>query len=236
MLRFFVVIREKDLQRQVTLARSQLRELRTTADTSQARLLDHSQRQGALRCLYPSDARSPYMNGPRLTRPPDADQETVARLAEADLIAADLERATARVAEVEGRNEKLRAEIEAVRSGSESAARCVQPLSATPARISHESDSSLSVRVETLEAQVSDLQNEASRLIRSLDAQKEQFDVDRAELSKKVEALEKEQTSKDSEIASFKDKMKQYQDYDELKRELEIMKVDRFARGTPWTS
>ena len=41
------VVREKDLQRQVTLARSQLRELRTTADTSQARLLDHSQRQGA---------------------------------------------------------------------------------------------------------------------------------------------------------------------------------------------
>lgn len=57
MLRFCIVIREKDLQRQVTLARSQLRELRTTADTSQARLLDHSQRQGACRCLNPPDAR-----------------------------------------------------------------------------------------------------------------------------------------------------------------------------------
>lgn len=45
--------REKDLQRQVTVARSQLRELRTTADSSQAKLFDHSQRQGALRihCL-----------------------------------------------------------------------------------------------------------------------------------------------------------------------------------------
>lgn len=39
--------REKDLQRQVTVARSQLRELRTTADSSQAKLFDHSQRQGA---------------------------------------------------------------------------------------------------------------------------------------------------------------------------------------------
>jgi len=58
-----------------------------------------------------------------------ADQETVARLAEADLIAEDLERANARVAEVERRNEKLRAEIEAVRSGSESADRCVLFLS-----------------------------------------------------------------------------------------------------------
>ncbi|BGP56100.1 hypothetical protein JCM8202v2_003711 [Rhodotorula sphaerocarpa] len=171
--------REKDLQRQVALARSQLRELRTTADTSQARLLDHSQRQ---------------------------DQETIARLAEADLVAADLERATARVAEVEGRNEKLRAEIEAIRSGSESTA-----------------------RLEALEAQVSDLQNEASRLIRSLDAQKEQFDVERADLQKQVDTLAKEQAAKDLEIASFRDRMKQYQDYDELKRELEIMKYVEFA-------
>lgn len=37
---------EKDLQRQVSVARSQLRELRTTADSNQARLFDHSQRQG----------------------------------------------------------------------------------------------------------------------------------------------------------------------------------------------
>lgn len=41
--------REKDLQRQVTVARSQLRELRTTADSSQAKLFDHSQRQGTSR-------------------------------------------------------------------------------------------------------------------------------------------------------------------------------------------
>lgn len=36
----------------MTLARSQLRELRTTADTSQARLLDHSQRQGKESSLF----------------------------------------------------------------------------------------------------------------------------------------------------------------------------------------
>lgn len=44
-----VALREKDLQRQVTVARSQLRELRTTADSSQAKLFDHSQRQGAVK-------------------------------------------------------------------------------------------------------------------------------------------------------------------------------------------
>ena len=56
------------------------------------------------------------------------DQETIARLAEADLVTQDLERANSRVAEVERRNEKLRSEVEAVRSGSESTAR----LSSTP--------------------------------------------------------------------------------------------------------
>ncbi|GAA5962007.1 hypothetical protein JCM21900_002796 [Sporobolomyces salmonicolor] len=171
--------REKDLQRQVTVARSQLRELRTTADTSQARLLDNSQRQ---------------------------DQETIARLAEADLITQDLERANSRVAEVERRNEKLRAEIEAVRSGSESA-----------------------TRVAVLESQVSDLEDEASRLMRSLDAQKELFETERAETSKKLEALERDQNVKDKEIEGLREKTKQFADYDELRRELEIMKYVEFA-------
>lgn len=76
-------------------ARSQLRDLRTTNDSSQAKLFDQSERQ---------------------------DEETLSRLAEADLMTQDLERANSRVAEVERRNEKLRAEIEAVKSGSESRA------------------------------------------------------------------------------------------------------------------
>ncbi|TNY17439.1 CASP C terminal-domain-containing protein [Rhodotorula diobovata] len=171
--------REKDLQRQVSVARSQLRELRTTADSNQARLFDHSQRQ---------------------------DQETVARLAEADLIAEDLERANARVAEVERRNEKLRAEIEAVRSGSEGAE-----------------------RVEALESQVSDLQTEASRLMRSLEAQKESFAFERAELVKRVEAFERDQDVLSREIDAARDKIRQFSDYDEVKRELEIMKYVEFA-------
>ncbi|GAA5824549.1 hypothetical protein JCM11251_000470 [Rhodosporidiobolus azoricus] len=171
--------REQDLQRQVTVARSQLRELRTTADTSQARLFDHSQRQ---------------------------DQETLARLAEADQITEDLERANARVAEVERRNEKLRAEIEAVRSGSESTA-----------------------RVESLESQISDLQNEASRLLRALDTQKESFEKERDELTKRVEVMEKDVQESTREVEGLKEKLKGYADYDEIKREVEIMKYVEFA-------
>ncbi|KDE07672.1 homeobox protein cut like-protein [Microbotryum lychnidis-dioicae p1A1 Lamole] len=171
--------REKDLQRQVSVARSQLRELRTTADSSQAKLFDHSQRQ---------------------------DQETLARLAEADLITEDLERANSRVTEVERRNEKLRAEIEAVRSGSESAG-----------------------RVSQLEAQVSDLQTEASRLMRSLEQQKEVNEKDRSVSQKEVDDLIKDREIKAQEIESLKERVRQFDDYDEIKRELEIMKYVEFA-------
>ena len=38
--------REQDLQRQVSLTKNQLRDLRTSNESNQAKLLDHSQRQG----------------------------------------------------------------------------------------------------------------------------------------------------------------------------------------------
>ncbi len=47
------------------------------------------------------------------------DQDVMSRLAELDIVVADLERANERVATVERRNEILRSEIESVRSGSE---------------------------------------------------------------------------------------------------------------------
>jgi homeobox protein cut-like len=40
--------RERDLTKQVAVARDQLKELRTSNESTHARLLDHNQRQGAL--------------------------------------------------------------------------------------------------------------------------------------------------------------------------------------------
>ena len=102
--------REKDLQRQVQMVKDQLRDLHTSNESTQAKLLDASQRQ---------------------------EQDVAARLAELDLVAADLTRANERVATVERRNvsyadileaklttqELLRSEIESVRSGSAQADR-----------------------------------------------------------------------------------------------------------------
>jgi hypothetical protein len=64
-------------------------------ETNQAKLIDHSQRQGM--------SFSPYGIEFTLTRD-TLDQEVVAELAELDMVASELEVATSRVATVERRN------------------------------------------------------------------------------------------------------------------------------------
>uniref|UniRef100_D8Q8Q9 Protein CASP n=2 Tax=Schizophyllum commune (strain H4-8 / FGSC 9210) TaxID=578458 RepID=D8Q8Q9_SCHCM len=171
--------REQDLQKQVSLAKNQLRDLRASNENNQAKLLDHSQRQ---------------------------DQEVVAKLAEMDMIVADLERANSRVATVERRNEILRADIEALRSGADS-----------------------SDRVKQLQSQISDLESEVERLTRSLDSYKTKLEAAETQLRKKDEEYTKELARRTAEIDQIRHKLKQYADYDEIKRELEIMKYVEFA-------
>jgi len=43
--------REQDLQRQLSLTKDQLRDLRTSNDSNQAKLFDHSQKQGTYTLL-----------------------------------------------------------------------------------------------------------------------------------------------------------------------------------------
>ncbi|KAF9454053.1 hypothetical protein P691DRAFT_811847 [Macrolepiota fuliginosa MF-IS2] len=171
--------REQDLQRQLTLTRNQLKDIRMSNETNQAKLIDHTQRQ---------------------------DQEVVAKLAELDMIAAELEAATSRVATVERRNEILRAEIETMKSGSET-----------------------SDRVQGLEAQIYDLEAEMERLSRALEQQRNVSAEAEAASNKKVEEFSRELQKKISEADQVKHKLRQYHDYDEIKRELEIMKYVEFA-------
>lgn len=85
---------EQDLQRQLALTKNQLRDLRMSHDSNQAKLLDHTQRQGTQACtLIPSTTLTAV-----------ADQEVVSKLAELDMMVADLEHANSRVATVERRN------------------------------------------------------------------------------------------------------------------------------------
>ncbi|KAF5370573.1 hypothetical protein D9758_001927 [Tetrapyrgos nigripes] len=171
--------REQDLQRQLSLTKNQLRDLRMSNDSNQAKLLDHSQRQ---------------------------DQEVVAKLAEVDMIVADLDRANSRIAALERRNEMLRAETETMRTGSDS-----------------------SERVKALESQVAELESEVERLSRVLETQKAVSAEIESSLTKKSDDLTKELQVKVAEVEQLKQRLKKMSDYDEIKRELEIMKYVEFS-------
>lgn len=84
----------------MALTKSQLRDLRTSNDSNQAKLLDHTQRQGKfhnIRTLF-------FMFSSPFRLCPCVDQEVVEKLAELDMMVADLERANSRVVTVERRN------------------------------------------------------------------------------------------------------------------------------------
>lgn len=169
--------RETDLQTQVTTVKAQLTDLRTTNDSAQTRLLDASQRQ---------------------------DTEVVAKLGELDLVVADLDRANARVATVERRNELLRAEVESVKSGSAEAS-----------------------RVRELEAAVVDLEGESGRLLRALEGEKEARAGEHRAAERRADELKRAVAETAREVEQLRRRTKEYHDYDEIKRELEIMKVRR---------
>lgn len=76
-----------------------------------------------------------------------------------------------------------------------------------------------------METQISDLQTEASRLIRSLESQKDASDLASKEVRKKVDELVRERDGVTKDLEALREKITLYADYDEIKRELEIMKV-----------
>ncbi|KAF9237995.1 hypothetical protein BU15DRAFT_48129, partial [Melanogaster broomeanus] len=168
--------REQDLTRQVTVYKSQLHDLRLSNETNQVRLLDTSSH---------------------------ADQDLVSRLAEADMVLADLERAGSRVAVVEGRNEALRAEIEVLRAESENSELITN----------HQS------RLSTLESNNSDL---TAQLL-STQAQLTKYHEEGAKQE------EREVAELTAAVSMLKKKLESYADYDEIKREFEIMKYVEFG-------
>ena len=195
--------REQDLQRQISLTKTQLRDLRMSNESNQAKLLDHSQRQGTASSIFFFYLSSVLfllpIHQPTIVIPNSisvyavliltlgvVDNEVVTKLAEVDMIVADLERANSRVATVERRNvssfspkiqyttnpslqEILRAEIESLRTGTETSA-----------------------LVKNLSSQITDLESECDRLSQALDAQKSLVGEAEERLGKRVEDVERE--------------------------------------------
>ena len=79
--------------------------------------------------------------------------------------------------------------------------------------------------MQEYEIKIADLESETDRLSEALEAQKSATEAAQAAAAKKVEELGREVQKKAAEVDQLKAKLRQYSDYDEIKRELEIMKA-----------
>jgi homeobox protein cut-like len=86
-----------------------------------------------------------------------------------------------------------------------------------------------SPRVQSLESQIADLESESSRLSRSLEAQKALVSETESRSSKRLKDLSDDVARRESEIQSLKTKLERMSDYDEIKRELAIVKYVEFS-------
>ncbi|KAF5094700.1 hypothetical protein D0Z00_003425 [Geotrichum galactomycetum] len=131
--------------------------------------------------------------------------QAAGRIAELELVASDLERAKRRTLEVEKRNVELRTELEAAKSGSK------------------EKDATAE-----LEAQMSDLQRENILLTAQLESTRNSSLQAKSTIQKQVDSLQRDLTRKTTETESLRQKLSSMQDYQEIKKELEILKSVEF--------
>lgn len=121
-----------------------------------------------------------------------------------DIIVADLERSNLRIAEVERRNGELRAEIAALQSGKGTGAE---------------------ERANKLEMKLRNLELEYDTAAQRLEQFQEERKAEKEAVEKRIKGLEKDITRRQEEANALKVKLRSLADYDEIKRELEILKV-----------
>ncbi|KAL1934315.1 hypothetical protein VTP01DRAFT_6497 [Rhizomucor pusillus] len=133
------------------------------------------------------------------------DEQVVGKLAELDIVAMELERANSRIVELERRNEDLKQELE-------SAAK--QP-------------------AENTKSEAEQQQQDAtiSKLMKDVDTYKDLLQKTESRLSKKIKDLSSQNKSLTEEKDNLTIKLQELSDYDEIKRELEIMKYVEFSTG-----
>jgi homeobox protein cut-like len=139
------------------------------------------------------------------------DEGVVGRLAELDIVVADLERSNLRIAEVERRNGELRTEIAALQSGKGTAAE---------------------ERANKLEANVRSLELEYDTVAQKLERMQEEMKVEKEAGQKRAKNLETDIARQQEEASALRTKLRSLDDYNEIKRELEILKVLVTLDGT----
>ena len=126
-----------------------------------------------------------------------------ATAAELELITSELDRANNRLADVEGRNEHLRLEL---------------AQSASHAR---------KTTVVEDEPEFLHLQSENSSLLRKLETARFYKESEERKVRHEIQGLERELSSAKADFGLLKEKIKKFGDYDEVKKELEVLRVWR---------
>ncbi|PWN22515.1 hypothetical protein BCV69DRAFT_281500 [Microstroma glucosiphilum] len=134
------------------------------------------------------------------------DDADVGRSHEYEMISGDLQRANERVASLGRRNEQLREEVERVKSGSAEAGKAAQ-----------------------LETTIAELEQDKTRISEMLKVEQDKTASERESLQKRIAALEKALSEKERELKEVRGKLERQADYEEVKRELSIIRIVEFG-------
>ncbi|KAF3397935.1 Protein CASP [Penicillium rolfsii] len=158
------------------------------------------------------ELKASYEVSQRLGSGQDEDTEDArsgATAAELELVSADLEKTSLRLADMEARNEQLRLELAQA--------------------VSH-SNSGQSTSVED-DPNYQRLQSENSALLRKLDAARYEKDSTRHAWEAKLLQAERNASKSVAERDELRSRLEKVADYDEIRRELEMIKSIEFATG-----
>lgn len=150
------------------------------------------------------ELKANYEVSQRLGRAEEGDgvnAQASAAAAELEVVSSDLERTSLRLAEMEARNEQLRLQL--AQSASHS-----QPAQAVE-------DDPLFLRLQT----------ENSSLLRRIENAKFDKESREKDLESRIRSLERETAKLGSDKETLRDKVQRWGDYEEVKKELEILKV-----------
>jgi homeobox protein cut-like len=158
-----------------------------------------------------SEIKASYEVNQRLGKPGDAEEGQRGNVtsAELEMVNSDLERTSARLAEVEARNEQLRLELAQAKS----------QVPTQPSMTLEDDPGYMRVRSEN------------SSLIRKLDAARVEKEGLKRDLDNKLRGLEREVGLLKEERDSLKSKVQKWSDYEDIKQELEVLKSIEFSTG-----
>ncbi|PTB63540.1 Golgi membrane protein [Trichoderma citrinoviride] len=158
-----------------------------------------------------SEVKANYEVNQRLGKAGGEDQDgqrTGALNAELEMLHADLERTSSRLAEVEARNEQMRLELAQAKSSQQTQSTSLE-------------DDPGYMR----------MRSENSSLVRKLEAARVEKEGLKRELDSKLRSIQREVALLREEKESLKAKVDKWADYEDVKQELEVLKSIEFSTG-----